>query len=326
MLRPYIIFPPVLTLRLVVGLALAYGLVTLLAWLLQERLAFPAPRAPVPDPQRLGISNGERIELVTGDGTKLAGWYLEPRTVEDGERRGKAGKVASAFPVLPRRTPSYPALLWFYGNGENIANIYPVLRDFQPPGTALLVVDYPGYGGSQGRATEAALYAAADAAYAALVARPGVDQRRIYVYGRSLGSAVATYVATRHEVAGLVLESPFTSAAAMARHLYRVLPRGIVRLSLDNLSRMGDVRCPVLLFHGTADQLVPTAMGMQVAAAAPGPVEVVLIQGAGHNDTYDVGGRAYRDKVWGFVTNAGRGTGDGGEGRTTRPRSPVPRP
>ena len=326
MLRPYIIFPPVLTLRLVVGLALAYGLVTLLAWLLQERLAFPAPRAPVPDPQRLGISNGERIELVTGDGTKLAGWYLEPRTVEDGERRGKAGKVASAFPVLPRRTPSYPALLWFYGNGENIASIYPVLRDFQPPGTALLVVDYPGYGGSQGRATEAALYAAADAAYAALVARPGVDQRRIYVYGRSLGSAVATYVATRHEVAGLVLESPFTSAAAMARHLYRVLPRGIVRLSLDNLSRMGDVRCPVLLFHGTADQLVPTAMGMQVAAAAPGPVEVVLIQGAGHNDTYDVGGRAYRDKVWGFVTNAGRGTGDGGEGRTTRPRSPVPRP
>ena len=324
MLRPYIIFPPVLTLRLVVGLALAYGLVTLLAWLLQERLAFPAPRAPVPDPQRLGISNGERIELVTGDGTKLAGWYLKP--VEVGGGRGRLGEVDAVRSNLPQPPPTSPGLLWFYGNGENIANIYPVLRDFQPPGTALLVVDYPGYGGSEGRATEAALYTAADAAYAALVARPGVDQRRIYVYGRSLGSAVATYVATRHEVAGLVLESPFTSAAAMARHLYRVLPRGIVRLSLDNLSRMGDVRCPVLLFHGTADQLVPTAMGMQVAAAAPGPVEVVLIQGAGHNDTYDVGGRAYRDKVWGFVTNAGRGTGDGGEGRTTRPRSPVPRP
>ncbi len=280
-------FPPVLILRIVLGLALGYVVVALLAWLLQERLAFPAPRGTVPDPKRLGIDNGERIELVMDDGTKLAGWYLKP--VEAGNT-------------------SFPALLWFYGNGENIAGIYPVLRDFQPPGAALLVLDYPGYGGSQGRPTEAALYAAADAAYAALAARPGVDVRRIYVYGRSLGSAVATYVAARHAVAGLVLESPFTSAVAMARHLYRVLPAFVVRLSLDNLATIGAVRCPVLLLHGTADRLVPTAMGMQVAAAAggrgpgPGPVEVVLIHGAGHNDTYAVGGREYRDKVWAFVT------------------------
>jgi len=191
--------------------------------------------------------------------------------------------------------------LWFYGNGENIAAIHPVLRDFQPPGAALLAVDYPGYGGSQGRATEGGLYAAAGAAYAALVAHPGVDPRRIYVYGRSLGSAVATYTATRHPVAGLILESPFTSAPAMARHLYGFLPRFALRLQLDNLVSIRQVRCPVLLFHGTADRLVPTAMGMQVAAAAAGPVEVVLIHGSGHNDTYAVGGREYRDKVWEFV-------------------------
>ncbi len=276
-------FPAVLMLRIVLGLALGYALVVLLAWLLQERLAFPAPRGPVPDPKRLGIDNGERIELVMDDGTKLVGWYLQPRAVEHGA--------------------PFPALLWFYGNGENIAGIYPVLRDFQPPGTALLVLDYPGYGGSDGRPTEAGLYAAADAAYAALAARPGVDARRVYVYGRSLGSAVATHVAARHAVAGLMLESPFTSAAAMARHLYRVLPAFVVRLSLDNLATIGQVRCPVLLFHGTADRLVPTAMGMQVAAGGrgPGPVEVVLIHGAGHNETYAVGGREYRDKVWEFV-------------------------
>src|SRR6058998_3924967 len=195
-----------LVLRIVAGVALGYGLIVLLAWLLQERLAFPAPRAPLPDPQRLGISNGERIELVLDDGTKLGGWYLAPTALDR---------------LRPPSTT--PGLLWFYGNGENIAGIYPVLRDFQPPGAALLVVDYPGYGGSEGRATEGALYAAAEAAYAALVARPGVDPRRIYVYGRSLGSAVATYVASHHSVAGLVLESPFTSAAAMARHLYRGL-------------------------------------------------------------------------------------------------------
>ncbi len=284
-------FSRMLLLRVVLGVAIGYALVALLAWLLQERLAFPAPRAPLPDPRQLGIAHGERIELMLGNGTKLVGWYLEPRA-----REGAEGRAA-----LPRPPASFPALLWFYGNGENIAAIHPVLRAFQPPGAALLAVDYPGYGGSQGRSTEVGLYAAADAAYAALVARPGVDPRRIYVYGRSLGSAVATYTATRHPVAGLILESPFTSAPAMARHLYGFLPRFALRLQLDNLANIRQVRCPVLLFHGTADRLVPTAMGMQVAAAAAGPVEVVLIHGSGHNDTYAVGGRDYRDKVWEFV-------------------------
>ncbi len=301
MLRPGINLSRMLLLRVVLGIAIGYALVALLAWLLQERLAFPAPRAPVPDPRQLGIAHGERIELVSGDGTNLVGWLLGPRPEQGAEGRGRAGNAGDASRVLPRPPASFPALLWFYGNGENIAAIHPVLRDFQPSGAALLAVDYPGYGGSQGRATEEGLYAAADAAYAALVAHPGVDPRRIYVYGRSLGSAIATYTATRHPVAGLILESPFTSAPAMARHLYGFLPRFALRLQLDNLVSIRQVRCPVLLFHGTADRLVPTAMGMQVAAAAAGSVEVVLIHGSGHNDTYAVGGREYRDKVWEFV-------------------------
>ena len=275
-----------LILRIALGLALAYVALVVLAWLYQERLAFPAPRAPVPDPQRLGVTNGERIELVMADGTKLAGWYLAPV---------RAGAQHAAPLHLS------PALLWFYGNGENIATIWPILRDFQPPAAALLVVDYPGYGGSDGRTTEAGLYRAADAAYTALAARPEVDPRRIYVYGRSLGTAAATYTATHHPVAGVILESPFTNAADMARHAYRIFPSVIVRLSLDNLGRIKQVRCPVLLFHGTGDRLVPLEMGMRVAAAARGPVELVLLQGSGHNESYTTGGTQYRDKVWGFV-------------------------
>jgi uncharacterized protein len=272
-----------LALRFSIGLGLAYGSLLALAWAFQARLAFPAPRAPLPDPARLGLPNGERLELKLGDGTSLAGWFLAP----------KAKPAASGF----------PALLWFYGNGENIAAIWPVLVDFQPPGAALLVVDYPGYGASGGRATEAALYEAAETAYAALLARPGVDKERVYVYGRSLGSAVATHTAAGHPVAGVILESPFTSAAAMARHLYALFPHFIVRLSLDNLANIARIRSPVLVFHGDRDRLVPMAMGMAVARAAPGPVEVVLIHGAGHNDTYTLGGKAYRDKVWAFVSS-----------------------
>ena len=306
-----------LILRIFIGLVLAYVGLVILAWRFQERLAFPAPRALLPDPQRVGVANGERVQLVSSDGTNLVGWYLEALAREGAGGRG---------PSLPRPPAPSPGLLWFYGNGETIAAIWPIVREFQPPGTAVLVVDYPGYGGSAGRANEAGLYAAADAAYAALVARPGIDPDRIYVYGRSLGSAAATWVAARHPVAGLILESPFTSAGAMARQLYALLPRFIVRLSLDNLGRMRQIRCPVLVLHGDADRLVPTAMGKDVAAAAAGPVELVLIHGAGHNDTYDVGGRAYREKVWEFIDRTGRGTGEEGRGRTTRPPSLVPRP
>jgi len=274
-----------LLVRILLGLLLGYAVLVFLAWAFQERIAFPAPRGAVPDPRQVGAANGERVELMMRDGTKLAGWYLAPR--------GPAGD---------RPDPPRPALLWFYGNGENIASIGAIVRDFQPPGAALLVVDYPGYGGSGGRATEATMNEAADLAYAAVARRPDVDRARIYAYGRSLGSAVASHVAAGNVVAGLVLESPFTNALDIAREHYALFPRFIVRLRLDNLANLRLVRCPVLVFHGTADRLAPLAMGRRVAAAAAGgPAELVLIQGAGHNDTYDLGGEAYRRKLWQFV-------------------------
>ena len=121
------------------------------------------------------------------------------------------------------------------------------------------------------------------------------------MYGRSLGSAVATHVAEKHKVAGMILESPFTSARAMAARYYKIFPRALVRLRLDNLSRIKQIRCPTLIFHGNADMLVPIEMGKEVAAAAAGPVEFVTIEGSGHNDTYDIGGRRYAEKIAAFV-------------------------
>jgi len=267
---------------LILGLPAVYLTILLFLWAFQERITFPAPRGALPDPARL-LGAGERIELTMHDGTRLVGWYLPPK--DSG------------------RAPS-PGLLWFYGNGETIGAIWPVIRDFRPPSAALLVVDYPGYGASGGRASEAGIYEAGALAYEALVRRPGVDRQRIYIYGRSLGSAVATRTAATHAAAGLILESPFTSARDMAARTYRIFPLFLVRLKLDNLAGVRQVRCPVLVFHGTADRLVPMDMGRRVAEAAPGPVEFVMIEGAGHNETYGVGGKAYRDKLWSFVDAA----------------------
>jgi fermentation-respiration switch protein FrsA (DUF1100 family) len=239
----------------------------------------------LPDPaQTLGY--GERIELRMHDGTRLVGWYVKA-AVAGGRGRSGAEKA--------------PGMLWFYGNGETIGAIWPIIRDFRPPRAALLVIDYPGYGASDGRTTEAGIYEAGDLAYEALANRGDVDRGRVYVYGRSLGSAVATHVAATHDVAGLILESPFTSARGMAARHYGIFPKFLVRLGLDNIGRMPHITCPALVLHGTADMLVPMKMGREVAAAAGGPVEFVMIEGAGHNDTYDLGGTTYKEKLAGFV-------------------------
>lgn len=260
---------------IVAGLVGIYAILVALLWAFQEKLTFPAPRAALPT-----LDMGERVELTMGDGTRLVGWYL---AAKGGEARQN------------------PALLWFYGNGENIAAIWPIIRDFRPPHAALLVLDYPGYGASGGKASEAGMYEAADLAYDALRGRRDIDPKRIYVYGRSLGSAAATHVASSYDVRGLILESPFTSARGMAARHYRFVPKALVRLSLDNIGRMPRIHCPTLIFHGTADMLVPMRMGQDVAAAAGGPVEFVLIEGSGHNDTYNLGGKSYRDKLAAFV-------------------------
>src|SRR5256885_15015682 len=220
-----------LLVRIAVGLVLGYVVLLMLAWRFQERLAFPAPRAPLPDPPRVGVANGEKIELVTKDGTRLVGWYL--KAVEGGGGRSTAVS-GDASTALHRPSPPSSALLWFYGNGETIASIWPIVHEFQPPGAALLVVDYPGYGGSGGRATEAGMYGAADAAYAALAGRPEVDPQRIYAYGRSLGTAAATYTATHHPVAGPPPASPFTPSTGLAPHARRSLPPLPRRLPPDH--------------------------------------------------------------------------------------------
>jgi len=283
-------------LRILIGLIIAYAVLVILAWLFQDRMAFPAPSGALPDDIELQRLGAQRIELVMNNGTRLAGLYLPPQhPVGLSDPKG--------LPGGRRRTAGqrHAGLLWFYGNGENIGAIWDIVVAWQPPGVGVLVMDYPGYGASGGGTTEPGLYEAADLAYQTLAGRSDIDPARIFVYGRSLGTAVATHTAATHPVAGMVLESPFTNAREMSGQHYGLFPRFILRLRLDNLGNIAQVRCPVLVFHGTADLLVPPRMGEAVARAAPGPVELVWIEGAGHNATYEVGGRRYRERFWAFV-------------------------
>jgi dipeptidyl aminopeptidase/acylaminoacyl peptidase len=247
----------------------------------QERLAFPAPKSPLPEPQAVGISDAESITVTTNDGVTLRGWYLHPSPPPpDGQQA--------------------PGLLWFYGNMETVGALAPLVRELRPPGTAVVMLDYRGYGTSDGRPTEPGLYLDAEAAWEYLAAREEVDSTRISVYGRSLGSASALSLTENHPVRSVILDSPYTNARDMTAKHYWYMPRFLLRLRLDNLTRARALRVPLLVFHGADDDIVPVWMGQAVAeAAADG--KLVTFEGAGHNDIYDVAGSRYREEMLAFL-------------------------
>ncbi len=270
----------------------AYLVISGLMLAFQERLVFPAPKYPLPAPESVGVTEAESIVVTAADGVKLRGWYLHP------------------VPPPPESQRA-PGLIWFYGNMEVVGALAPLLRELRPPGTAVLILDYRGYGTSEGRPTEPGLYLDADAAWDYLASRREVDDERISVYGRSVGSVPALYLAENHDVRSVVLDSPFTNARGMAAVHYWYLPRFLMRLRLDNLARARRLRAPLLVFHGSEDDIVPLRMGRAIAEEGRAR-KFIVYEGAGHNDIYDVAGPRYREEMHGFLL------GERGEGRGER--------
>jgi len=258
---------------------LVYGVIVVLAWRFQDRLAFPGPSSRLPAPSAVGIPDGQLVTVTTEDGVVLRGWYLPPAA---GARR-----------------PA-PGLLWFGGNMETVGGMWPVIFAWKPPEFGLLALDYRGYGESDGRPSEAGLYRDGDAAWAYLAERSDIDVHRIAVFGRSLGAAVALHVATTHAASAVVLESPFSTAADMARQHYWYLPRGLVRLRLDNLGRARQLTVPLMVIHAENDRIAPIRMGKAVAEAGRAR-RFLALPDAGHNDTFAVGGDRYRDAMMTFL-------------------------
>jgi pimeloyl-ACP methyl ester carboxylesterase len=262
-------------------LCLVYVAISVVAWKLQDRLAFPAPRSPLPLPVTLGIPDGVIVTVTTADDVTLRGWYLPPNPA-------------------PEPPETAPAIIWCYGNMETVEGIAPVLAHFRPPGMGLLALDYRGYGTSDGKPTEDGVYLDVEAAWDYLTALPEIDSTRIGVFGRSIGSAVALHLATERPVRAIVLDSPLSTGREMARRHYRFMPTKLTRLSLDNLGRAAKLTVPLLVFHGTDDWVATLDMGRRVAEAGHAE-EFVEIEGAGHNDTFALGGEAYVTRFYEFL-------------------------
>jgi len=265
---------------MVVWLAAAAGLlcVVVLIRVLENQFIYFPPRYPEGFPSQQMIDmNVEEIWMTTQDGVRINAFYHSNPT-------------------------SHQALLWFHGNAENIGYGLDHLKALSEIGVNILAVDYRGYGKSEGKPDETGVYRDADAAYDYLVTQRHFRAQDILLYGVSLGGAVAIDLASRRPCGGLIVQSSFPSARAMARRMFRIpLLEYVPKSKFDSLAKIPAVHAPILIAHGTRDEVVPFEMGRQLFAAAPEPKRFFLIEGAGHNDMLEVGGERYLACLKGFV-------------------------
>jgi abhydrolase domain-containing protein 17 len=197
-----------------------------------------------------------------------------------------AGRLAACSSWSVGERP-YTILL-SHGNAEDLGDLAPLLERLQALGANVLAYDYEGYGVSDGAPSEARLYADVDAAYRYLTVERGVPPEDVIAYGRSLGGGPSVDLASRRPLGGLVLESAFTS-------VFRVVTRVPIFPGdeLRNLSKMGRVRCPVLVMHERRDPVIPFHHGEALFAAAPGPKLRLWVDAEGHADMASVAGDDY---------------------------------
>lgn len=187
---------------------------------------------------------------------------------------------------LVKSSPARGTLLFCHGNAGNNANRLDKILLFHQMGLNVLIVDYRGYGKSEGRPSEAGIYKDAVAAHDYLRTRRDIDQASIIGYGESLGGAVVIDLATKKELAALVIDSSFTSAADMAQTIYPFIPSFLLRTKLDSAVKVRDVAIPKLFIHSRADEVVPFRLGERLYQASASPKEFFeLPGGGGHNDT-----------------------------------------
>lgn len=189
---------------------------------------------------------------------------------------------------LPPLDPDAGAVLVAHGNGGNVSHRGRLAAELRKTlGAGVLLMGYPRYGKSEGTPSEAGFYAAGDAAMRWLADEAKVPPGRVVLLGESLGGGVAVDLATRHDHRALVLVSTFTSLPAAAKHHYPWLPvHTLMRTRFENLSKLPKCRRPVLVAHGTADEVVPFAHGEQLYASANGPKEFLRLDGFTHNAFY----------------------------------------
>ncbi len=244
-----------------------------LAWFGNRSIYYPMK---YPDGDWSSAANDVWIE--SSDGVRIHGWYSA----------SSPGRVA----------------LFLHGNAGNVTHRLDKMRRLNAAGLGVLVIDWRGYGRSEGWPTESGLRKDARAGYDYL-RKSGFDAHQILLYGESLGTTVATLLASEVPCAALVLESPFPNVQAVAAKVVPVVGPMLVR-GFDAGAVIGRVKAPKLFIHGDRDEVIDLELGRGLFARAAEPKEFWMVSGAGHNDieavagdTYTAKVREFADRVWG---------------------------
>lgn len=265
---------------LLAAIVSGYLLLVIIVYFYQPHMLF-LPDLPsrvlgqTPDSVNLDYTD---VYLMTEDGVRLHGWWVEH--------------------PQPAGT-----LLFFHGNAGNISHRLQTLRLFYELGYRTLIIDYRGYGQSDGTPSESGLYTDADAAWQYLVTERGLAPEDIVISGRSLGAAVALQLSLEHPPRALIMESAFTSVPEMAAVHYSWLPvRWLSRFKFNNLEGISRLSCPILLVHGLQDEIVPYQQSLSLYARAPSPKQLLTLQGR-HNDAQLNDYLKYREGLQRFLAS-----------------------
>jgi fermentation-respiration switch protein FrsA (DUF1100 family) len=225
-----------------VAAASLYLVAALTLYAIQRRLIYPGQSIKTRE-QPLPVVAGLEVFRVATPTGQAEAWYLPP--------------LGSAVP--------FPALIFAHGNGEVIDLWATALDEFRRWGLAVMLVEYPGYGRSDGSPSEAGIGAAMSGAYDILVARPGVDRGRIVGYGQSLGGGAIAALSERRSLRAMILPSTVTSLRAFASRYW--MPAFLLRDRFDNVSAVRKFSGRILVLHGVRDELIPYQQGVTLANA-----------------------------------------------------------
>lgn len=258
--------------RIVRILVLAYiGLCLLLVIFEDSFIYFPA-KYPEGNWDPASIRAGsEDVWIPIAEGIRIHGWWV------------------------PGKVPARGTFLFSHGNAGNLTHRDEHLQELSKHGFNVLIYDYEGYGRSDGAPNEKTCTRDGIAAFDYLTSVRKIPAREIFIFGESIGGGISVEVALqRPEAAGLILQSAFTSLPEVAQVHYPFLPaRWIARTKFNNFAKIGSVKMPVRIEHGTVDEIVPFSHGERLFAAAPEPKQFVPVEGAGHNDLIWVAGRSH---------------------------------
>lgn len=243
--------------------------------LVESQIFFPDKHMEMnPDEYQLDYKD---VWLETEDNVKIHGWLTEA-------------------------SPAKALVLFFHGNAGNISHRLDNVSRLVRIGLSVLIVDYRGYGRSEGKISENGLYKDAVSAYKYAKDRCQSQALKLVIFGRSLGGVAAVYVASENPCSGVILESTFTNLGSMASRHFPIPGVGaMLNDKFNSLGRIAQIDAPILFFHGNRDEIVPYELGKELYGAARAKKEFVTLDGAGHNDTYFVGGKEYFDKWTEFI-------------------------